>query len=95
MGRKDSPHTRQRGVVKKCKHISQGFRNAAAADADLWTAMCSYLGEWRGETTISWVKAHAEDDGAKTNDHENQNKKAGDDAEKAYTNPGSSLYRVG
>ena len=75
------------GVVKKCKHISQGFRTMAAADADLWKAMCTYLDEWRGETTISWVKAHAEGGGAITTDHEQQNKRADDDAEKAYAHP--------
>ena len=48
-------------------------------------AMCSYLGEWRDETAISWVKAHAEDGGAKTTDHEKQNKRADDDTENAYT----------
>ena len=91
----DSPQTRQRGGGKKCKHIGQGFRTAAAADADLSTAMCSYLDEWGDETTVSWVRAHAEDGGAQTNDHEKQNKKAGDDAEKVYTHPDSSLYKVG
>ena len=43
--------------------------------------MCLYLNEWRDETTISWVKTHAEDGGAKTNAHEEQNKKADDDTE--------------
>ena len=57
--------------------------------------MCSYLDESRDKTTISWVKAHAEDGGAKANDHENPNKRADDDAENAYTHPDSSLYRVG
>ena len=28
-----------KGVVKKCKHISQGFRTAASVDADLWAAI--------------------------------------------------------
>ena len=35
-----------------------------------WKAMAAYLNEWRGETTISWVKARAEDGGVVTNDHE-------------------------
>ena len=83
------------GVVKKCKHISRGFRAAASADADLWAAMRSYLDEWRGETTISWVKSHAEDGGAKTNDHEVQNKKADECAEKAYAHPDSDWYKQG
>ena len=51
--------------------------------------MSSYLGEWRDETTISWVKSHAEDGGVRTNDHEEQNKKADDDAEQAYAHPDS------
>ena len=83
------------GVVKTCKHISRGFKIAAAAGADLWTAMCFYLGEWRGEMTISWVKSCKEDGGAKTNEHEQQNKRADDDAEKAYAHSDSFLYRAG
>ena len=80
------------GVVKRCQHISSGFRTAASADADLWTAMCSYLDEWRDETTISWVKSHAEEGGAKTTEHEVQNKKADEDAEKAYAHTDSAGY---
>ena len=87
LGGKESPQTRQRGVVKKRKHISQGFRTAAAADTALWTAMCSYLDESRDETTVVWAKAHAEDGGAKTNDHEKQNKKADNNAENNLKKP--------
>ena len=83
------------GGVKKCKHISRGFRTTTTTDADLWMAMCSYLDEWRGETEISWVKAHAEDGGAKTNDHEKQNKRADDDAEEAYGHPDPPYMRAG
>ena len=82
-------------MVQKCEHNSLGFRTAASAGADLWVAMRSYLDEWRGETTISWVKSHVEDGGAKTNDHEVQNKKADDDAEKSYAHPDSSEYSQG
>ena len=82
-------------MVKNCKHISLGFRHAAAADANLWTAVCLYLNEWRDETTISWVKSHAEDGGAKTNNHKEQNQKADDDAEKAYAHPDSDEYGEG
>ena len=57
--------------------------------------MCLYLNEWRGETTISWVKSHAEDGRAKTNNHKEQNKKADDDAEKAYAHPDSDEYSGG
>ena len=56
--------------------------------------MCTYLDEWRDEATVSWVKAHAEDGGPKTSEHEQQNKRADDDAEEAYAHPGSSLYRI-
>ena len=72
-----------------------GLRNTAAADADLWAAMRTYLDEWRDETTVSWVKSYTEDGGAKTSEHEQQNKRADDDAEKAYAHPDSSLYRAG
>ena len=58
-------------------------------------AICTYLYKRRDETTVSWVKAHAEDAGAKTSEHEQQNKRAAYDTEKAYTLPDSSLYRVG
>ena len=61
------------------------------ADTELWMAMCTYLGEWRDETTVSWVKTHAEDGGAKTSEHEQQNKRADDDAEEAYAHPDSVL----
>ena len=57
--------------------------------------MCTYLDEWRGETTISWVKSHAEDGGAKTNDIEVQNKKADGGVEKAYAHPDSDEYSQG
>ena len=62
-------------VVKKCRHTCRNFRATTTADAGLWKAMSAYLDEWRDEATISWVKAHAEDSGAVTNDHEKQNKK--------------------
>ena len=57
--------------------------------------MCSYLGEWRDESTISWVKSHAKDGGAKTNAHEVQNKRADDDADKAYAHLDSGEYIQG
>ena len=62
----------------------QGLRATTAADAGIWKALSAYLNEWRDETTISWVKAHAEDGGAVTNDHEKQNKEADGDNEDAY-----------
>ena len=48
-----------------------------------------------GETTVSWVKAHAEDGEVKISEHERQNKRANADAGKAYAHPGSCWYRVG
>ena len=47
-----------------------------------------YPGEWRDETKIPWVKAHMEDGGAKTTDHEQQKKSADDDAGKSLCTPG-------
>ena len=72
----------------------EGLRTAAAADEGLWAAMCSYIDEWRDEATILSVKAHADNGGANTNDHEKHNKRADGDAEKAYTHPDSPMYRV-
>ena len=83
------------GVLKKCRHISHDMKTETTAAADLWVAMCTYLEEWKGETTISWVKGRAEKGGAKTNDHETQNKKADENAEEAYGHSESPLYRIG
>ena len=44
---------------------------------------------------VTWVKAHAEQGGAETNDHEKQNKKADEDAEGAYVHLDSLMYRWG
>ena len=63
------------GVVKKCGRIGRGFRIATAADADLWSEMRRYLGEWGHMTKVFWVKAHAEEGGKKTTCHEKQKKK--------------------
>ena len=57
--------------------------------------MCFYLDEWRDETTVTWVKSHEGDGGAKTNDHEVQNKKSDDDAEKAYAHLDSDGCKQG
>ena len=44
---------------------------------------------------VSWVKSHAEDGRAKTNEHERHNKRADGDAEKSYAHPDSTEYRAG
>ena len=83
------------GVVNKCRYLDRGFRATTSADADLWKAMQTYQEQWGRVTTISWVKAHAEDGEAKTNSHEQQNKKTDDDAENAYAQPDSKAYILG
>ena len=73
----------------------QGLRATTAADAGIWKALSAYLNEWRDKMTISWVKALAEDGGAVTNDHENENKKADEDAGGACKHPDTPIYREG
>ena len=55
--------------------------------------MPAYLNEWRDETTITWVKSHAEDGGVVTNDHGKPNRRADEDAEGACQHPDTPLYR--
>ena len=72
MGGGNPLQTRQRWSGKKnagTSDVAFGPRRPPTLQ-DLWKAMPIYLDEWRGEKTISWVKAHAEDGGAVTNDHE-------------------------
>ena len=72
-----------------------GFRDTTAADAGLWEAMDTYQCKWGDMTTVSWVRAYAEEGGVETNDHEKQNKKADTGAEGAYAHPDPPLYREG
>ena len=46
-------------------------------------------------TKIQWIKARAEEGRAATNAHKKQNKRADEDAEKAYAHPDSTAYREG
>ena len=57
--------------------------------------MAAYLVGWSDVTQVSWVKAHAREGGAKTNAHGKLNKRADEDAEKAYARPDSPAYRGG
>ena len=49
--------------------------------------MGTYQYRWGDMAKILWVKSHAEEGGVETNDHENENKRAGEDAEGAYAHP--------
>ena len=54
--------------------------------------MAKHPAERRDMTKIQWVKAHAEEGGAKTNTHEEQSKRADEDAEKAYAHTDSPAF---
>lgn len=55
--------------------------------------MATCLKEQGHVTTVSWVKVHEEEGGVETNTHEKQNKRADEDAGKAYAHPDSPAYR--
>ena len=73
--------------------MGRGFKPTTTADADLWTAMLNYRNEWGHKTRVFWVKVHAEESGWPTDSRANENKKPGEDAEKAYAHLGTPQNR--
>ena len=62
---------------------------------DLWADMRQYHREWGHNTKIFWVKGHAEKDGNQTDCHEVENKRADEDAERAYQHLDTPAYKGG
>ena len=48
-----------------------------------------------GQTKVFWVKGHAEDDGKKTDRHQDENRQADADAEKTYKLDETAEYQQG
>ena len=75
--------------------MRRGFRVTTATDADLWAITGQYYREWGHNTNIFWVKGHAEKDGKQADCRKVENRRAGEDAERAYQHMDTPAYKRG